>query len=215
MHLRVLSLINLVGMPCELSLRDISKVTGLSRYKTRSVIDDMNGLKFSFVANSGRGKSTFDLLKQKPSQKDNTKTKSVTIRKQYDTCVWLTDNEYESILKEAGSEKNRDLAIHIYASWKTSKNLTEKKEGDYYQIVKWAIGVVIKNKEEKRIAKQQAEDARFIREEQNIKNEERINTNYKQAISREEYIRRKEEFLKTHTEEEWMIEMERKRKQYS
>lgn len=83
-----------------------------------------------------------------------TRKKTKAERTKYGDCVWLTQNEYNSLLEKTGSENNAKLAINILSAWKRKNNRTEKSTGDFFMMLSWVMDVV-KNKADRKAAKKE------------------------------------------------------------
>lgn len=219
---RLLALVRLLskGKPCEISMRDIATILGISRYKARSLVDELNGKEFVFSTENRR--CTF----YPKGTKDSKGIKDISLaprtshlapppshlppRTCYGTNVWLSDNEYEGLLSRLGGEKERQLAIDILAAWKEKKG-NSQQTGDFLHLITWVKDIIEEKKKKKEQHRTRLETERAEREEVNKQNEERIAQSERQGISREDYQRRKDEFLKTHSLEEWFAMLNNKK----
>lgn len=217
-HQRVTELLKLVTLPCELSLQQIAVVIGSTKYKVRCALDDLNGIEVKFTPGSGRSKSLFEAVKPQGGGKAVKCHKAIPQkaelpqRNMYGSCVWLSDKEYEKLLDIMGNEHNRDLAIEILSAWKEKQKQSETRIGDMRHFFGWVKNIIMEKEEKRKAHEEQRKNASYFREEQNIANEKRIEEMNKNAITREQYLAIKQEYLKNHTEEEFYAYMEQKRK---
>lgn len=206
---RLFALLSFKGMPCKTSVRELGYILGVRKNDIATLVKELDGV-IGVTMAQGRGLTTYYEIGKEKEVKDEPKKKKREChveRKQYGTCVWLTDKEYDSLKKKTIDDWGTELAINILCAFKEKRNISDTT-GDFVQMLKWVVGVV-EVKRAKRatesVKQQLVQSQDLFRQIESKKADKVRDEAQKNKITYEKYIEAKNAFLANGgTEEAWL-----------
>jgi hypothetical protein len=166
----ICALIQTIGSPCRISCVEIAKILGIKKHQVYCLIKQLEAEKqITYIPGHGNCKNVFylgDVTKlvnkeEEPvkvkvpiytntlfGSKDTDATKKIE-RSERGNNVFLSDAEYQDLLRKAGCEYGRQLAISVLSGYKKKFNYVEDDGCDYRRINAWVLDIVRKKVEKK------------------------------------------------------------------